>query len=585
MSTRLTPSKRPHDRKSAESNGKGKWPKTSSTDSFNQPSKSSPGNGVLRLLCPAAKTDSLFGKDGAVISQICQETGAKVSVEETVAGCDERVILIAGLQKDIEVNTKQSKEPGDIDASVAEEGDEQKDLDKDVEHKEIVAAEDSKAVQETLSLQKALLLVFERMVKAEPEADAREEENKMSSTVLLRLLVLSSQVGRILGKGGSVVKQMSAESGAQIRILPRDKLPLCASASDELVQITGEVDAVRRALQSVSLQLLENPLRDYDPSNGNSAGPSSHSSGNPLPRPETHPPVHHSFSGRGPLYASRPRDFYESGRLNPDPDILTFRLLCHDESVGSVIGKGGAIIKTIQQETGCEIKILEGVSDTDDRIIVISGPVHPDDRITAAQDALLRVHTRINRAIPDGKEKTVIARLLVASNQIGCLLGKGGSIMAEMRKTTGAYIRIWGKDQVPKCASEGEEVVQINGDYEVVREALLQITTRLRHHFFRDIFPSIDHPPNPTFLDHVPPFPPYLGRRELSPPFHAFHGFDAMGGPPPHASFYSRDDHSPFTHNVHRPGMPSHLIDRKPWGPQVFICFLCFMCFYQAFYL
>lgn len=49
--------------------------------------------------------------------------------------------------------------------------------------------------------------------------------------------MLSGQVGCLLGKGGSVIKQMSAESGAQIRILPRDKLPICASPSDELVQV------------------------------------------------------------------------------------------------------------------------------------------------------------------------------------------------------------------------------------------------------------------------------------------------------------------------------------------------------------
>lgn len=54
------------------------------------------------------------------------------------------------------------------------------------------------------------------------------------------------------------------------------------------------------------------------------------------------------------------------------------------------------------------------------------------------------------------------ARMLVLSNQIGCLLGKGGSIIAEMRKSTGAYIRILGKDQIPKCASENEEVIQVS---------------------------------------------------------------------------------------------------------------------------
>lgn len=71
------------------------------------------------------------------------------------------------------------------------------------------------------------------------------------------------------------------------------------------------------------------------------------------------------------------------------------------------------------------------------------------------------MQSRIVRAIPDSKEKTVIARLLVSSTQIGCLLGKGGAIIAEMRKLSGAHIRILGKDQIPKCASENEEVVQV----------------------------------------------------------------------------------------------------------------------------
>lgn len=77
------------------------------------------------------------------------------------------------------------------------------------------------------------------------------------------------------------------------------------------------------------------------------------------------------------------------------------------------------------------------------------------------QDAVLRVQTRIIRALPDNKDQTVMARLLVSSNQIGCLLGKGGSIIAEMRKLSRAHIRILGKDQIPKCASEDEEVVQV----------------------------------------------------------------------------------------------------------------------------
>jgi hypothetical protein len=79
-------------------------------------------------------------------------------------------------------------------------------------------------------------------------------------------------------------------------------------------------------------------------------------------------------------------------------------------------------------------------------------------------------------------------------------------------------------------------------------------------------------------LDQLPPFPPYMGRKELSPPFHSFPNFDGMVGAPPHVSFPPHDDHPPFMHNIHRPGMPPHIAERKPWGPQVANCLLSFIC-------
>lgn len=141
-----------------------------------------------------------------------------------------------------------------------------------------------------------------------------------------------------------------------------------------LLQITGEIDAVRKALQSVSKQLLEKPLRDHDSFPANPSG-TSHSSGHPHHRPEAYP-QRHSSSGRGKPYGVGPRDRHESGfqdQMKPVPEVLTFRLLCHNERVGGVIGKGGTIIKILKQETGCDIKVMEGVSDSEERVIVISG--------------------------------------------------------------------------------------------------------------------------------------------------------------------------------------------------------------------
>ncbi|XP_058221996.1 KH domain-containing protein HEN4-like [Rhododendron vialii] len=554
MSVQLTPSKRQYDRRLTEPNGKGKWHK-----SQNLPLKVSRGNCVFRVLCLVSKIGSVIGKGGGIISQIRQETGAKIRVEETVAGCDERIIVIIGSDKESEVAAERSKEDVD-DTNKAEEVDDANGQNEDDEDKQSIPVEDVQSEKGMSSAQKALLLVFERMVEGELETDGGDGESDKSSTFVVRLLVLSSQVGCLLGKSGSVIKQMASDSGAQIRILPRDKLPPCASPDDELLQITGLVDTVRKALQSVSQQLLENSPRDQDPFSANPGRPSSHSFGNHFSRPEVYPPPNYPFPPHAP------------GHMNPHDDILTFRLLCPEEKVGGVIGKGGTIVKSLQHESGCEIKVQDRLSDSDDRIIVISGPAHPEERISAAQDAVLRVVSRIVRATPESKENTVTAKLLVSSHQIGCLLGKAGSVITEMRKLSGAHIRILGKDQLPKGASNNEEVVQVNGDFETVQDALMHITSRLRDHFFRDAFPSMDH----HFPDQPPPFPSY-GGRDISPPgMHSnlgppFHKFDAFGGMPPHGGFQPHDDRPPFMHNIHRPGMPHNISERNPssaWGPQ-----------------
>lgn len=77
-----------------------------------------------------------------------------------------------------------------------------------------------------------------------------------------------------------------------------------------------------------------------------------------------------------------------------------------------------------------------------------------------SQDALLRVYSRISEASMD-KSSSVPARLLVPAQHIGCLLGKGGSIISEMRKATGASIRIFGNEQIPRCAQRSDELVQV----------------------------------------------------------------------------------------------------------------------------
>lgn len=110
----------------------------------------------------------------------------------------------------------------------------------------------------------------------------------------------------------------------------------------------------------------------------------------------------------------------------------------------------------------------------------------------------------------------------------------------------------------------------------------MQITSRLRNHFFRDVFPPLGHPPNPGFMEPMapgPPFPPYMGGRDFSPSgtfSHRgppFNNFDGPGGQPPGSGFHPRDDHPTFANDFPRPGFPPHMPERMtpaaPWGPQV----------------
>ncbi|GAB2228312.1 hypothetical protein Droror1_Dr00010145 [Drosera rotundifolia] len=619
----ITPAKRPFNRGGKESNGK-RFRKGPGGDSFKQIKATSSGGAVFRVLFPVSKIGGLIGKGGSVISQIRQETGAKIRVDDAVPGSDERVVFIMAADKEttdkgaVDKETtdkgavdKEAADKGAVDKEAADKGAVDKEaadkgaIDKEaadkvvadneaadasedrgktddevtnadevqyvaevpgdvkVEEQESAAVEEVEPEKEGSAVQKALLMVLEKMIAREENENVEKNESEESSSVTFRLLVLSSHVGYLLGKGGSTVKQMTADSGAHIRVLPRDDLPTCASSSDDLVQITGTPDAVKKAVKSVSVQIMENAIHEPDP--GSSSAPSLTSN--------VFPPFG-AGSRNGADNNSRLPPFQKFrdnflNRINLSPQLFSYRLLCSDERVGGIIGKGGAVIRSLQHDTGCEIKVLDGLADVEDRIVIVSGPVHPDERISPLQEAVLLVQTRIARALPDMHERGSMARIIVPSNQIGCLIGKGGAIIGEMRKATGAFIRVLGKDQIPKILSDNEEVIQVNGEFQAVQDAVLQITARLRHHFFRDVFPSMNIPRDPFIPDAQ--LPPFGGRPEFSPPrmFQdlgpPFHQFDPLGGPS-RGGFYPNDMRPPFMHDTHGPGFPRG--PERPWGPQ-----------------
>jgi poly(rC)-binding protein 2/3/4 len=152
---------------------------------------------------------------------------------------------------------------------------------------------------------------------------------------------------------------------------------------------------------------------------------------------------------------------------------------------GGVIGKSGSIIKSIRQHTGAWINVHELIPGDEERIIEISDTRRrdPEGRMPSfspAQEALFLIHDRIlendlqygvvssgvggleeDEYVGRGGNR-VATRLVVSRMHVGCLLGKGGKIIEQMRMETKTQIRILPRDHtLPRCVSMSEEIVQV----------------------------------------------------------------------------------------------------------------------------
>jgi poly(rC)-binding protein 2/3/4 len=148
--------------------------------------------------------------------------------------------------------------------------------------------------------------------------------------------------------------------------------------------------------------------------------------------------------------------------------------------VGSVIGKGGQIVKSIREETNSKIRVCEGILQCDDRVIVIAAREDAADESedSNAQVALLKVHDRLVEA--EEGAQGLMTRMLVCHTQAGCIIGKGGKIIRDIRESSGANIKILTENELPICALHNDRVVQIMGEPGALNKALRLVSKQIR---------------------------------------------------------------------------------------------------------
>ncbi|KAK9107545.1 hypothetical protein Syun_023556 [Stephania yunnanensis] len=402
-----------------------------------------PDDTVYRYLCPGRKIGSIIGRGGEIAKQLRAESQSKIRIGDSVPGCEERVVTIFSSNRE----TVEHESSGDL----------------------ICPAQDG------------LFRVHDRIIAEEvPEDDDPEGLPQ----VTIRLLVASDQIGCVIGKGGTIIQNMRSDTGAQIRILKNEHLPPCALSTDELLQITGDTSVAKKALYQISCRLRDNPSRSQHllfsglPNLHQSSGSfMGQNAGGPI---MGFAPLMGGYGGYRGDSSSHPVQRDEASAKD-----FSLRLVCPTGNIGGVIGKGGSIIKQIRQESGAYIKVDSSAAEEDDCIISISAKEYFEDPVSPTIDAAVRLQPRCSeKTEKESGELSYTTRLLVPSSRIGCLIGKGGSIITEMRRNTKANIRILSKENLPKVASEDDEMVQISGDIEVARNALVTVTTRLKANFF-----------------------------------------------------------------------------------------------------
>ncbi|KAH3673196.1 hypothetical protein WICMUC_003814 [Wickerhamomyces mucosus] len=276
--------------------------------------------------------------------------------------------------------------------------------------------------------------------------------NDVQTTAIIgfRILVSIKEAGIIIGKNGSVIANIRDLTGVKAGVSP-----VIQGCIDRILTVTGPIDSVSKALNLITQALISSgPLDEFQ---------------------------------YFPLKNLLPKSL--------NPNIISLRLLIPNNQMGSIIGKQGVRIKALQ--TNYNVKIVASkdfLQNSNERLVELQGDA---DSIEASVKILSRCliedwhsiatgikyytpsrySSRKSSAHPSSNsngngnsygsdEKDIERKVKFPSDMVGCLIGKNGSRIQEIRKFTKAQIIIASQDE------DNEREFQLIGLKKNVEKAL-----------------------------------------------------------------------------------------------------------------
>lgn len=145
--------------------------------------------------------------------------------------------------------------------------------------------------------------------------------------------------------------------------------------------------------------------------------------------------------------------YSQGGIPEDDESNMLFKMLCPQPITGLIIGKGGAVIKELNQTTGAKIKLSnnnEFFPTTQDRVLVLTGD--KDGLSKAVKELVTRVAESMDRSqrkqaggdpmapLPESTNFTM--RVLIPRIASGLLIGKQGAVIKQMSQVSSCKIQL-----------------------------------------------------------------------------------------------------------------------------------------------
>ncbi|PNT22400.1 hypothetical protein POPTR_008G030700v4 [Populus trichocarpa] len=279
--------------------------------------------------------------------------------------------------------------------------------------------------------------------KKSPPPPASPLSDAVEKPTYIKLLVSNAAAGSVIGKGGATITDFQSQSGARIQL--SKNYEFFPGTSDRIILISGGIDDALKALELIIAKLLsEIPTEDGDD--------------------------------------AEPR--------------MRVRLVVPNNACGSIIGKGGSIIKSFIEESHAGIKISP--LDTDflgltDRLVAITGTLeeqmHAIDlilsKLTDDTHYLQNMHAPLSYAAYNStnhglngagvkfqhnkEDRTNSVTIGVADEHIGLVVGRGGRNIMEISQNSGARIKI--SDRGDFMSGTNDRKITITGSQRAIHAA------------------------------------------------------------------------------------------------------------------